>query len=287
MKEKFFLHNSKLKDAEVVLLGVPDSSGSHSKRAKGVAKAPNYIRKVSVEEDTFETDKGRSKAYASSGIVDMKVHDLGNIKKKAIRKEISRIIKSDKMPVVLGGDHSITTEILKGVNGVKKDISLIYFDAHPDFICTSKDEYYGSVVCDISKLRNFNIKKSLEIGIRVPEEEESKELKKRNLMIITPFDIKELGIKKTFEKIKKRVGKSKNIYLSIDMDVIDPAFAPGVDTPVPGGLSSTEFIYLAKKIAGLGLIGMDITEVNPKEDVKGRTGHLASRIIAEVLGSLQ
>lgn len=281
---KFFLHNSKLKDAEIIILGVPDSSGSRSKRSRGVSKAPDFIREVSQEEEIFDRE-GKRKTHSQSGIIRKKVCDVGNIKKNVLRNEIAGIIKQGKIPIVLGGDHSITTESLKGINDAGKNISLIYFDAHPDIRC-AKEEYFGSVVCDISKLENFSPKKSVEIGVRAPEEEEIKRLKSGDLMIITPFDIQELGVKKIFERIRRRVGKC-DIYLSIDMDVVDPAFAPGVDTPIPGGLSSQQFIYLVKKIAELGIMGMDITEVNPKYDIQNRTGHLVSRTIAEIVGSLE
>jgi len=280
---KFFLHNSKIKDAEIILLGVPDSSGSKSKRKNEVSKAPDYIRNISNQEEVFDKKKGR-KTESSSGVIRKKVHDLGNLKKNTLRRQILGILKSEKIPIVIGGDHSVTTEVMKGVNDCKKNISLVYFDAHPDIRC-AEDSYYGSVICDIGKLENFNEKKSIEVGTRAPEREEIENLKSKHMMTITPFDIQEIGIKKVFQKIKRRVGKCK-VYLSIDMDVVDPAFAPGVDTPVPGGLSSEEFLYLIKKITGLGLIGMDIVEVSPKHDIQEHTGHLVSRAIAEVIGSL-
>ena len=92
-------------------------------------------------------------------------------------------------------------------------------------------------------------------------------------------------IQKTFNEIKKRI--TKNTYLSIDMDVLDPAFAPGVSTPVPGGLNSNELFYLTKKIANLGLIGFDIMEVNPKRDIQNRTSHLASKLLIEIASSIK
>lgn len=283
---KFYLHNSSLSKAEVIILGVPDSSGSRSKRAKGVSMAPDHIRRISNELDIFGKGKerGERKVQASTGIVNKKIYDAGNVKKKDLRKEIVGIVKTGRIPIIFGGDHSITSETLKGINEVKKNVSLIYFDAHPDFRCTD-EEYYGSVVCDVSKLNNFKIEKSVEIGIRSTEKEEIENIKSKSLMTITPFDIQDIGIKKVFEKIKKRVGKNV-VFISLDMDVLDPAFAPGVDTPVPGGISSEELIYLIKKIAGLNVIGLDIVEINPNFDKENITSHLASRIVAEFLSSL-
>jgi agmatinase len=159
-------------------------------------------------------------------------------------------------------------------------ISLVYFDAHPDFV-SSTTNYYGSVMNDV--LSSIEIGSSIQIGIRTPEQEELNNTKKFNLEVITPFDIQEQGIKKIASSILSKLGDK--VYISFDMDCIDPAYAPGVSVPVPIGLSSTDAVYLLKEIAKKGIIGMDIMEVCPNFDVKDRTSHLASRIISEVLYS--
>jgi len=94
-------------------------------------------------------------------------------------------------------------------------------------------------------------------------------------------DLTSYGVDWAFKQIRRTVGK--NVYLSVDLDVLDPAFAPGVATPYPGGLSSAQLILLCKKIAGLGLAGMDIMEYNPKFDVQDMTGHLATTLLIETL----
>ena len=119
-----------------------------------------------------------------------------------------------------------------------------------------------------------------QIGIRTPEQEELDNIKKYNLKVITPFDIREQGIKQVTNSILNRLGDK--VYISFDMDCLDPAYAPGVSVPVPMGLSSTDSVYLLKEIAKKGIVGMDIMEVCPSFDVKDRTSHLASRIISEV-----
>ncbi len=108
-------------------------------------------------------------------------------------------------------------------------------------------------------------------------------LNKYHLDVITPFDIQKQGLEDIANSILNKLGK--NVYVSFDMDCIDPSFAPGVSVPVPLGLSSTDCVYLLQRIAEKGIIGMDIMEVCPSFDVKDRTSHLASRIISEVLYS--
>ncbi len=157
---------------------------------------------------------------------------------------------------------------------------MVYFDAHPDFI-SSTQNYYGSVFYD--SLSHIDIKSSLQIGIRTPEQEEIENLKKYDVTVITPLDIIKNGIVETEKAIMNKVGK--NVYVSFDMDAIDPAYAPGVSVPVPMGLRNTEVIYLLKSLAKRA-IGIDIMEICPEYDVKDRTSHLASRMIAEIISSI-
>jgi len=101
--------------------------------------------------------------------------------------------------------------------------------------------------------------------------------------VITPFDIAEQGVKSISKSILDTLGEK--VYVSFDMDCIDPAFAPGVSVPVPMGLNTTDAMYLLRDIVRRGIIGIDIMEVCPSYDVKDRTSHLASRLISEVIFS--
>ena len=274
----------KVGDSNVVFLGVPDESGSHAAR-KGTSLGPNRIRKVSRERAIFTRKGMKSIAFPTMCASNIHVHDYGNIKKKHVSRTISDLVSKGKFPITVGGDHSITFEVLKGFDKVKKKISVVYFDAHPDFVCSSRN-YYGSVVCDVFDLRYVDLKSSVEVGSRAIEKEEMANMKKRNMKVITPGDIAEKGVKRIFQEIKKHVGKNR-VYLSIDVDVVDPGYAPGVDTPVPGGLSSTELMYLAKKVAELGLVGFDVMETSPPHDMQDMTSHLSAQLIINTLACLK
>ena len=279
---KYYLHNSSYKESSIVIIGVADASGSMSSRKKGVEKAPDYIRKVSRKMDVFGKNR---KAQSELGFVSAKICDLGNIKKKLLANKIEAITKDGKIPIVLGGDHSITAQAINGVNKFMSDVSLIYFDAHPDYRCGA-GRYYGSVLCEVEKLKNVDLKKSVLIGMRVPERTELANLKKSKMLVITPSDIESKGVNKIFQIVRKRIGKRK-LYVSIDMDVVDSFYSLGVDTPVPAGIIPSQLIYFVQQISKLNLIGADICEVNPKFDLQNQTGHLASRIIAEIIGSVK
>ena len=118
---------------------------------------------------------------------------------------------------------------------------------------------------------------SIQIGTRTPELEELENLKENQIAVITPYDIEKKGINEILNQILNTV--EKNVYISFDMDCIDPAHAPGVSVPVPMGLSGTQVQFLVKNLAKNGIIGMDLVEVCPPYDVDDRTSHLASRLI--------
>ncbi len=263
-------------EADVVVIGIPDESGSLARR-KGCSQAPKRIREVASEREVFERGGIRTLALPPDCSTDMRIVDAGDVKKGEVRDFVRGLVEEGKIPVSMGGDHSITAEILKAIDEVM-EVSIVYFDAHPDFICSTRD-YYGSVVCDISEYDRVDFDSSVEIGVRAPEPEELINLRRKHLETLSHYDIEALGLKGVLKKVKKRV--RKEIYLSFDMDVVDPAFAPGVSVPVPGGLSSAQALYLVRKISEIGLVGLDVMEVCPPYDVQDVTSHLAARVMME------
>ncbi len=264
-------------EADIVILGIPDESQSHALR-KGTSEAPHFIRDISNIRDSYTREGKKSLGLPFSGIGKKKVFDYGNISKEKIDEVFQRIVSKSKIPITMGGDHAISRDIIKAVSKKIEPLSIVYFDAHPDFV-SSIQNYYGSVFYDI--LPHIEPKTSLQVGIRTPEQEELDNLKKYDIKVITPFDIAEKGLKEISNQILQTIGK--NVYVSFDMDCVDPAFAPGVSVPVPMGLKNVDAIYLLKNIVQNGIIGMDIMEVCPSYDIKDRTSHLASRMISEII----
>jgi agmatinase len=277
--EKICWENSNYNDADVVIIGIPDESQSHSIR-EGTSKAPEQIRKISNVMDSYKRDEIKSVGYPLNGI-SKKVFDYGDITRQQIPETFQKMIRDSKIPISIGGDHSLSASIIKQFTKSNK-ISLVYFDAHPDFVTSTKN-YYGSVFGDVSKF--IDLQSSIQIGVRTPEQEEIDNLKEAQIMVISPFDIAEKGISKISQQIMEVLGN--NVYVSFDMDCIDPSHAPGVSVPVPMGMSSLDAVFLLKKIARRGILGMDIVEVCPSYDVNNRTSHLASRMIGEVISSLK
>ena len=278
--EKICWENSSYEDSDLVIIGIPDESRSHSIR-KGTSKAPEQIRKISNLMDSYTRNGQTSLGYPIDGI-SKNVFDYGNITKQQIPEIMDKFICDSKIPISMGGDHSMSRLLIKQLAQKSNNISLVYFDAHPDFV-TSTKEYYGSVFGDV--LQYIDTKTSIQIGTRTPEKEEKENLKENQITIITPFNIAEKGISKISQQVLEKIGDS--VYVSFDMDCIDPAHAPGVSVPVPMGISSLDATFLLKKIADKGIIGMDIVEVCPQYDINDRTSHLASRMIGEVISSIK
>ena len=278
MEKICWANTENFEESEFVIIGIPDESQSHALR-KGTEEAPFKIRQVSNLNDSFERNGKISLGRPFQGS-EKKVYDFGNISRSQIEETYDEIATSSKIPISIGGDHSITRQIINTLVKRHGKISLVYFDAHPDFV-SSTTNYYGSVIYDV--LSNIDVASSVEIGIRTPEQEELDNIEKFNLKVITPLEIKEQGIKQVSNAFLDKLGDK--VYVSLDMDCIDPAYAPGVSVPVPMGLNSIDVVYMLKEIAKKGIIGMDIMEVCPSFDVKDRTSHLASRMISEVLYS--
>ena len=264
------------------MLGIPDESGNFANRW-GTSRGPKAIRKASRDRLTFIRKGKTHKILPERGLLVSKLHDYGNVKKTKLTDFMANLSKK-QFPVLLGGDHSNTALAIAGLQNKYKELGVLYLDAHPDIV-SSTENYYGSVIHDICKSKIINKKKVVEVGIRSIEKEERKNLRKNNIKFFTALDITEQGIVRTFSMIK-RIMKKTPVYLSIDLDSIDPAFAPGVDTPVPFGLSSNDYLSLVKMCAReLNLIGFDIMELSPRYDIQQRTAQIAARSIIEILGS--
>ncbi|HET6589285.1 MAG TPA: arginase family protein [Candidatus Nitrosocosmicus sp.] len=271
-----------VKEAEIVIVGVPDESKSHSIR-KGANKGPDILRTITNEVNFFVRKGIVIPISPMRGSLKGKlIYDYGNIKRDQVYQLIFDLVSNGKIPIVIGGDHSITTNILRAIGDYLGKIRLLYFDAHPDFVSSTKD-YYGSVLTDSSKWIDFE--RSLLIGTRSAELEELENTSTAGLEIVTPLDLKEDGISKTLNKIKAK-GNNGNNYISIDLDCLDPAFAPGVSVPSGGGLSGIELISMVKSAIGMGIVGMDIVELSPDFDVNDTTSLLVSRILLESIASI-
>ncbi|HIH59122.1 MAG TPA: hypothetical protein HA360_05960 [Nanoarchaeota archaeon] len=266
---KFVYASAPLQDAEFVLIGVADESGNRSPRT-GSKRGPDAIRKIAYERCVFKKKGTFSSTPVDSGKFVQKIHDYGNVDKKKLGKVIE--VLKDKIPIVLGGDHSISAEVIKQF----PDSTVLYFCAEPGII-SSLQGYY-SVLTDAE----IDFGTCILLGVRETEIEELKHIKKKVLESISAQEFYEKDTDEIYEKIQKKV-KGK-VYISLDLNVFDPAFAPGVSRPVPGGLHYYQVLSLLKKILQeCDVVGFGIMELTPGYDHDQRTAQLATKLLLEMI----
>ena len=269
------------KGADTVIFGVADERGSRAPR-KGSSGGPEAARATSVKFDSVKRGKTSSLMYSRFGLGALNCYDAGDIKKARVEEFTRKQVLNKRVVGCIGGDHSITYDILKGIDSCVSSWSFVYIDAHPDCI-GSAGRYYGSVVHDILALKNVEPGSSLIIGARAIEKEEMEVVEKAGIKFVGMDRIMEEGIVAVSKYARGMV--TDNVYVSVDLDSVDPAFAPGVSTPVPGGLAAREILYIASTIGKSVNLGFDVMELNPKYDSQGITAHLASLIMMNMAGA--
>jgi len=264
------------KKPNLYILGIPWDNSSSFRR--GCAEGPRAIREATSEElyNSFNED-----------LVNLAEHwsykDLGDIRVDTFEElveKVNTIVRehyNGELFLFLGGDHSITYATFKAIKEASgDDFGLIYFDAHPDMYPEYEGDKY-SHACTVRRLIEEGWVKGenvVQIGVRAPTREQVEFAKEHGVKIISASEIYcSPVIQVPFEKA----------YLSFDMDVLDPAFAPGVGNPEPGGLSTRELVEVIKSL-NVEIIAFDIVELNPKYDYKGISAFAAAKIIREVLG---
>lgn len=261
---------------DIAIIGVPydgkscylrgASRGPEAIRAASTGKAINPWTElgVNLEEEVVMVDLGNMDV---SG-------DFQTIASR-IEKSILDILDKGARPVILGGDHSISYPLVKAFSRRFKPLDILHFDAHPDLY----DELYGdrfSHACPFARIMEEGYaEKLIQVGIRAATGEQRQRALNHQIKMIEMKDIR--GI--------LRLDFSNPVYISFDMDSLDPAFAPGVSHHEPGGLTSRQVIDILHALQG-DIVGMDVVELNPDRDPHGITAAAAVKIIKEVAGKV-
>ena len=203
-----------------------------------------------------------------------------------ITEGVDELLDQDIRLVTLGGDHTIAYPILKSLHKKHGPVTVIHFDAHLD----TWDTYFGAPLTHGTPFRRaseeglLDLESCLHVGIRGPLYDKSDLLDdtKLGFQVVTSIDMDKLGIDAIVELVRKRVG-NKPVYVSIDVDVLDPAFAPGTGTPEMGGFSSRELLALIRSLDAVNVIGADIVEVAPQYDHAQITGIAAAHLAYELI----
>ena len=269
-------------DAKYVVLGVPFDVTSTYR--SGARFAPLAIRDASLNIEGYSFRTGVD-------VEDLKIHDLGDLHVAGdVELTLGRlalvaqdIFEADKVPVFIGGEHTIT---LGAMRSLDENVAVVSFDAHLDL----RDDYLGLSVSHTTFMRRIkedvNPSKILEIGTRAVCKEELDYAKESGIDYLTAHQIRKDGVKKTVEIIKGILGDCEKVYVTIDMDVLDPAFVPAVQNPEPEGLDTSTLLDLLEAVCDSRVVGFDVVEVAPHYD-QGVTATQATKVIFEVLGFLE
>ncbi len=196
----------------------------------------------------------------------------------ALTDHIRQILKTDTASVAIGGDHYVSFPILKAYAEKYGPLSLLQFDAHSD---TWPDDNFsrvdhGTMFYKAVKLGLIDPSTSVQVGIRTTNADTL------GVNIIDAPTVHEIGPVETAKRIKSILG-DRPVYLTFDIDCLDPAFAPGTGTPVWGGLSSGQAARILRDIAGINIKGGDIVEVSPPYDTSGATAIAGAHVATEII----
>lgn len=270
----FMALDSNFEESSIVLFGAP-YDGTVSYRP-GTRFAPQAIRHESFGIETYSP-------YQNKDLEDLKVFDYGDLelpmgnREKAldiIYKKAKEIIDNNKIPFMIGGEHLVTLPAFKAVLEKYNDLVLIQFDAHADL----RNDYLGEELSHACVMqRCYQIMKSKELyqfGIRSMTKDEHDFANKHTVL--------EKFSANTVLEVKEKI-KDKPVYITIDLDVLDPSIFSGTGTPEPGGLTYKELQKAILDMRGLNIVGLDVNELSPDYDHSKVSTITACKVIRELL----
>jgi agmatinase len=263
-------------DYRIAILGIPfDEKSSY---LRGAAAGPAAIRAVSTGKCYCAWTELGIDLEEETVLVDLGDVDVSGDSDKTfslIEKSVSKILGTGAVPVVLGGDHSITLPVLRAFASRTKPLDVLHFDAHPDLY----DDLYGdrlSHACPFARVLDEGLAANVvQVGVRAVTSDHRKKALKHGVRMI---EMKEIGG-------PLHLKFSNPLYISFDLDALDPAFAPGVSHHEPGGLSTRQALQVIQSLQAK-IVGLDVVELNPSRDPSGITAAVAFKIIKETAGRI-
>jgi arginase len=254
-----------------VLVGVPfDANSSY---LRGAAGAPAVIRSAFHSSSSnywseLGVDLGAEGIYEDAGDL-----QFGQDAFAEIESSVGELVDRGLRPLSLGGDHSITFPLVRAVSKRVPDLTILHFDAHPDLYDDFENNRHSHASPFARIMEEKLAKRLLQIGIRTLNRHQREQAERFGVEIIEMRNVPAL------EKMKVQ----GPVYISFDMDVLDPACAPGISHREPGGMSVREAISHLHAIEGQ-IVGADLVEFNPAQDVSNVTAMVAAKLVKELLG---
>ena len=271
--------------ADYVILGVPFDVTSTYRT--GARFGPAAIRQASLNIETYSF-------RTELDVEDLKLHDLGDLHISTdtrktlatLQNVITDILKVGKTPITIGGEHTITLGIMKSVCAKAPKTAIVSFDAHLDL----RGEFLDLRVSHATFMRRIHEEmdqaKIIEVGTRAVCKEELAYAKKAKIEFLTSHQIRKDGSEEIARQLEDKLAEFHGCYLSVDMDVLDPAFAPGAQNPEPDGIDTNTLLNILCRICGRKIAGFDVVEVAPQYD-SGVSAIQAAKVIFEMLCCLE
>lgn len=272
-------------DARYVVFGVPfDVTSTYRTGARFM---PNAVRQASLNIETYSFRSGFD-------VEDLLIYDAGDVHvatdtKKTVdmvRLVVADIIDAGKVPVAIGGEHTVTLGAAKALGARAAKTAIVSFDAHMDL----RSEFLGLDLSHTTfmQLINEEVKPAriIEVGTRSVCKDELAYAKKAGVDFVTSNQIIKEGSEKIARDLRKKLAPYDNVYLTVDMDVLDPAFAPAVQNPEPEGITTTALLDIACALCDKRVIGFDVLEVAPIYD-QGVSAVVAAKVMFEMLCQLE
>ncbi len=279
-----------VRGADVAILGIPFDGGTTYR--PGARFGPREIRSASCLGRGFQTGTGvdifRGLKICDAGDVLAIPTDLPRTLRN-VEARIGEIADRGAIPLSVGGDHTVTLPVLRALaKRHDRKLAILHFDAHLDTYppAWDVDFHHGTTFRHVVEERLADPEKVIQVGIRGPlaGEDDLDFARRHGFEVITIDDVREMGARAIAQRVQRLRGSP--VYVSFDIDGIDPGYAPGTGTPVPGGLTPYECQVILRGLAGLELVGFDVVEVSPHADPTGVTPLVAASMMQEWLGAL-
>ncbi|WP_460719883.1 agmatinase [Microbacterium aureliae] len=276
--------------ADIAIVGVPFDSGvSYRPGARfgpaHVREASRLLRPYNPAQDVFPFG---SQQVSDAGDLIGNPFDIAAAVSEIEAGARALRGRADRL-VVIGGDHTIALPLLRAVSAEHGPVAVLHFDAHLD----TWDTYFGAPTTHGTPFRRaseeglIDLTASMHVGIRGPlyAKSDLEDDERLGFAIVSSEFVEEQGVEAAVERIRARVG-DKPLYISIDIDVLDPAHAPGTGTPEAGGLTSRELLRMLRALTDLRIVGADVVEVAPAYDHAQLTAVAASHVVYELVSAM-
>ncbi|MET3509638.1 agmatinase [Plantibacter flavus] len=276
--------------ADVAVVGAPFDGGVSYR--PGARFGPAHVREASrllrPYNPAQDVEPFGAQQVVDAGDIAINPFDLDEAVQQ-IERAAAALSSTGTRLVTIGGDHTIALPLLRNVAKEHGPVAVVHFDAHLD----TWDTYFGAPITHGTPFRRASEEElidqeaSLHVGIRGPlySREDLRDDERLGFAVISSVDLETEGLARAIERMLRRLG-DRPVYLSVDIDVLDPAHAPGTGTPEAGGLTSRELLAMIRALAVTRLIGADVVEVSPAYDHAQLTATAASHVVYEILSAM-